>query len=221
MGLLEGFTECWIPGPACHVDWSAWAAIGTAAGVTAAIVGPMVTGWVRRRRLTVLFAASFYDELWQDLQAVAHLRRDYRLHEGDEKADGWAVEAMLMCDSSGDRRRELAEAGVKLKLCGEARYLAQWQDIDSGMAIIVADAINAARSLRDNLAKPINHPRTVEEDWDAYFFSLRTSAAAAEWAIHRAAKECNDRVMAQTIGWRSHLASARRAISSLIGRRKR
>lgn len=78
MGMLQGFTECWLLGATCQVDWTAWSAVATAAAVGVAL---LTSRWAldaeRRARehsdakaaaedtaLAERLAAVFDHELW-------------------------------------------------------------------------------------------------------------------------------------------------------------
>ena len=54
MDFLQGFTGCWWPGPRCHVDWGAWAAILTG------VVGYLA--W-RTSKRAVQIARQQHDEM--------------------------------------------------------------------------------------------------------------------------------------------------------------
>lgn len=69
MNFLRGFSQCWWPSPACHVQWEAWAAVGTWLAAIATFLAVLLPHLRQRaaERLRVELAVS---EFVQELHGI-------------------------------------------------------------------------------------------------------------------------------------------------------
>lgn len=185
--FLLGFTSCWLPSSRCTVNWNAWAAIGTTAGVIAAIVGPWVLARHRKKKRTAVFGMIWIQRLSQLQVSIEALGRDFPIRR---TANSWlTVEAFLV--SHQDKRNELKAFKARLLTTPEELHvLAGWQDIDDGVLREVVLAFSAANVLA-LACGAVDSVIRSDESSRSYFTSFVNTYNNAAHACQRARDACH------------------------------
>lgn len=187
MEFLQGFTECWWPGPSCKVWWEAWAAIGTVAAVFTAVLAPEIHRLWIRRRANAVFAAAYLDSIMKAAVHLAFLGSHYPV--GAERDDAWAAEGFL--STFQDSRLEFQRLAGRLSVLARREVdLSKWPAVDLDLAGEVVLAIAAVQHVVDIGNEMVSGVDGSTEYWQAVRgfmdeagFALTRAEAALKKAV--------------------------------------
>lgn len=192
MGWIDGISECWVLSAGCRVDWDAWAAVGTAAGVLIALLGPSVRAATQRRRANALFALSFEQDLRLAQARMQTIETNFPIAGADEVS--WACEALLT--TNFESRYELLHLNEVLVTIGSKEIdLSRWP---AAVSLTLAAQVSAALHAVKDLSIAI---RTIgtgnhESRWDDFWPIYREELRKAKIQVQRASLAVKDAVRA-------------------------
>lgn len=180
------FLRCGPLGPSCEVNWDAWAAMGTMAGVLTALATPWIRDWVLQEKVDGIFALAFQAMLSHSATRLWTMREQFPL--GYEDASSGEMEAHVMANVA--ERVRIGELAYELTIAGKREVdLTRWPSVSPGLAHSVAAAIYAI----ENFGRCAQAGASWNDDpskWPDYFLSYRESLTAAQRAVDDAWKQC-------------------------------
>ncbi|MGW8276038.1 hypothetical protein [Xanthomonas axonopodis] len=179
--LKWAFVRCWPLGPSCEVNWDAWAAMGTMAGVLAALFAPFVRDYFLRKKASRLFAIT-YDQV---LSAIELQIEEICAHPSYAGQNSVITDAWVRVDD--DAQKELRNRAVRLQLATEIDVdVTKWPGLDMHLALEVVYAITDARRSAVVLVGMLDQEFVTQKDlrFSVAFAELESALKLIQAALH-------------------------------------